>query len=259
MSAGDVLLLFLAGIGAGLCGTIAGLASLSSYPALLAVGLSPLAANVTNSVALLGNAAGSFAGARPELAGQGPRIRSFLGLTLAGGLIGTVVLLATPSQGFDYVVPLLVAGSAVLVVVAPRFQAASERRRIAHLAAGGAPSRNLGPKLAIVLVGIYGGYFGAGAGVMLTALLSVVVVDSLVRIIALRVMLMGSVNVIASLGFALFGPVHWLYTLPLGAGCVLGGYVAPTIVRRMPVHLLRWVIALGGLVLAVELGRRAYG
>lgn len=259
MSSGDVVLLFLAGIGAGLCGTVAGLASLCSYPALLAVGLSPLAANVTNTVALLGNTAGSLVGARPELAGQAGRARGFLRLTLAGGVIGTVVLLATPSQSFDYVVPVLVAGSAVLVVIAPRLQAASDRRRLEHLAAGGAPRRAVWPRAAILLVGVYGGYFGAGAGVMLTALLAVVVADTLARIIALRVVLMGSVNGVAAIGFALFGPVHWLYAIPLGAGCIIGGYVAPSIVRRMPIHLLRWVIAFGGLVLAVELGRRAYG
>lgn len=259
MSASDALLLFVAGIGAGLCGTIAGLASLCSYPALLAVGLSPLAANVTNTVSLLGYAGGSWVGARPELAGQGARLRGYLRLTLTGGVIGTAVLLTAPSKSFDYVVPILVAGSAVLVIVGPRIQAASNRRRIEHLEAGGPPRREIWPKVAVVAVGAYGGYFGAGAGVMLTALLMILVADTLARITALRVMLIGSVNVVASIGFALFGPVHWLYVIPLGAGCIVGGFVAPAIVRRMPVHLLRWVIALGGLVLAAELAHRAYG
>jgi uncharacterized membrane protein YfcA len=251
---------FLAGAGvvAGVCGTVAGLASLVSYPALLAVGLSPVAANVTNTVGLVGNVVGAMAGAQPELKGQAPRIRKYLTLTLSGGIIGAAMLLLLPAAGFDAVVPLLIAGSAVLMLLRPWILRRAEERRLAAIDAGKSPSRQVGPQVAVLLVGVYGGYFGAGAGIMMMALLAVLVVDALARVSALRNVLMGSINGVAAIFFAFFGPVHWLYALPLGGGFILGGYMGPWIVRRISADALRVVVAIGGFVLAIDLGWQAY-
>ncbi|MFT4081106.1 MAG: sulfite exporter TauE/SafE family protein [Nocardioides sp.] len=244
-----------AGIGAGVCGSVAGLASLSSYPALLATGMSPVAANVTNTVALVGSSLGSVIGSRPELRGQGHRLRSYAGLTLLGGVIGAVLLLTTPSGGFAKAVPFLIALSAVLVLVQPRLQAALTRRR----ASAAAPVRiGWAWRSALVGIGLYGGYFGAGAGVMMIAVLALITGDALVRVNALKNVLLGVANGGAAIGFALVGPVHWLPAVLLGLGCVAGGYVGPALVRVIPPLLLRTLIALAGLYLAVSLFLDAY-
>src|SRR3954464_8811641 len=111
MSAGEFALLVLAGVGAGLTGSIAGLASLISYPALLAAGIPPVTANVTNTVALVLNAVGSVSASRPELRGQARRLRPLLAAAVLGGATGMVLLLLTPTEAFGRIVPWLIAGA----------------------------------------------------------------------------------------------------------------------------------------------------
>lgn len=255
-----------AGIAAGICGTVAGLASLASYPALLAAGLSPVSANVTNTVALVGNVMGSALGARPELAGQAARIRSFGLLTLIGGALGATLLLATPSQGFQKVVPFLIGGSALLVLARPRIQAMAAARRPvpAGVGAVGVEERRTGARAnwvsraVIFALGTYGGYFGAGAGVMMIALLAAITGDVIVRVNALKNILLGMANLIAAIGFILFGPVVFSAAIPLGIGCIIGGFIGPGIARRLPAPVLRGVISVAGLGLAIKLGIDAY-
>ncbi|HEX8005092.1 MAG TPA: TSUP family transporter, partial [Trebonia sp.] len=120
MVAGEILGLFAAGVVAGLLSSVVSLASIVSYPALLAFGLSPLAANVTNTVALVFTGLGAAAGSRPELAGQGPRLRR-LGVAAAlGGAAGAALLLITPASAFELVAPLLIATASVLLLRPPR-------------------------------------------------------------------------------------------------------------------------------------------
>ena len=279
---GEMAMLAGAGVLAGICGTVAGLASLASYPALLAVGLSPISANVTNTVALVGNVMGSVFGARPELKGQLDRIRRFGALTLTGGAIGAALLLATPSDGFAKTVPFLVGFSALLVLLRPQIQSAIDARRLrtrARLAAAGgtagagagaggdpaAAADSLAPsgthwsaQATIFGLGLYGGYFGAGAGVMMIALLSIVTGEILVRVNALKNILLGLANGAAAIGFIAFGPVVWSAAVPLGLGCIAGGFIGPKIARVMPATLLRLLIAFAGLFLAVKLALDAY-
>ncbi|MEZ0491867.1 sulfite exporter TauE/SafE family protein [Kineococcus sp. TBRC 1896] len=240
----EVLLLLLAGVGAGLVGSTAGLASLVSYPALLLTGLAPLAANVTNTVALLGVTAGTAVGSRPELTGQGARLRRLLPIAAAGGALGCVLLLALPSATFEVVVPFLVAAAAVLLLVQPRVQ---------HLQPGRFSARNPLVLVAVFLVGVYGGYFGAAAGVLMLALTELLHAQSLARNNALKNMLTGAANTVAALGFAVLGPVDWWAALALGVGCVVGGRLGPAVVRRVDPRYLRVVVALAGLALATRL------
>nr|WP_281372897.1 sulfite exporter TauE/SafE family protein [Kineococcus aurantiacus] len=234
----------LAGVLSGLVGSTAGLASLVSYPALLLAGLPPLAANVTNTVALTGVTAGTAAGSRPELAGQRARLLRLVPLAAAGGAVGCLLLLALPAGAFELVVPFLVAGASATLLLQPR---------IKRLQPGRLSARNPLVLAAIFLVGVYGGYFGAAAGVLMLALTEVLHAQSLARNNALKNMLTGAANTVAAAGFAAFGPVDWWAALALGAGCVAGGRVGPVLVRRVDPRLLRGVVAVAGFALAVRL------
>lgn len=245
----DALILIVGGILAGIAGVGAGMASLVSYPVLLAAGLPPLVANVTNSVALTLTTAGALAGSRPELRGQGVRIRRYALLSAVGGVAGAVLLLTTPEDVFGYVVPWLIAFASVALLARRRLQ-----RRLAERLHAGHPMVTVG----IVLIGVYSGYFGAAAGVLALALLGAVIPDSMARLNALKNMVVGGSNVLAAIGFAIFAPVDWPSVLPLAGGCFLGGLVAPWIVRRIPDTPLRIGIGLLGLGLAIKLGIDAY-
>jgi uncharacterized membrane protein YfcA len=245
LSAGQPVLLAGAGVLAGICGAVAGLASLVSYPALLAAGLAPLVANVTNTVALVLSGVGSSAASRPELRGQAGRVRRLLAVTTAGGLAGAVLLLSTPPGLFRLIVPVLIGGASVLLLAQPR---------MVRLTSGRLDERGPAVSAALFAVAVYGGYFGAGAGVLMLAVLAVSVPEPLARLNALKNVSLGAANTIAAAGFALFGPVRWEAAAPLAAGFLLGGALGPALVRRLPQGPLRVLIAVAGLALAAKLG-----
>jgi uncharacterized membrane protein YfcA len=245
----DPLWLLLAGFGGGLSGSVAGLASLVSYPALLAAGLSPVSANVTNTVALVFSGLGSVWGFRPELRGQGQTMRRLVPVAMAGGAVGGLLLLATPSAAFARLVPLLI-GLASLAILLPRRGPTVASPRPLR-------SRVL-LSLGLFLVAIYGGYFGAAAGVVLLALLLVGTAERLPRTMALRNLLLGSANAVAAVAFVAWGPVRWSAVVPLSAGFLAGGRLGPIVVRKVPAAPLRILIACAGLGLAVHLGLDAY-
>jgi uncharacterized membrane protein YfcA len=247
------LLLFAAGIGAGLSGSVAGLASLFSYPALLATGLAPVPATVTNTVALVFSTVGSVLGSRPELRVQNRRrLANLVATTLVGGLAGSLLQLFTPADTFERVVPVLIA-LAALAVLAPRPRA--------HATADGAVHPTADPAWlfpAAFGVSLYCGYFGAGSGTMLLALYLLATADTFAGCNAVKNLTLGTANAAAAVLFAVTAPVHWLSVLPLAAGTLIGGRIGPVVVRHAPVRPLRWVIALAGLGLAVQLGVHAY-
>jgi uncharacterized membrane protein YfcA len=239
--------LFLAGAGvlAGVTGSVGGLASLASYPALLLAGLPPTAANVTNAVALVATTVGSAAGSRPELRGQARFVRRLCVFSVLGGTTGAVLLLTTPASVFEVVVPWLIAGGSIVLLLAPRLRRAAVEHH---------PDRiGIGLQAGVFLVAIYSGYFGAAAGVILLALLSAATRDTLPRVNAAKNLIAGSSNGIAALVFAFSGPVHWLAALALAAGSLVGGRLGPLIVRRLPPGPLRVAIGLAGLGLAIKL------
>jgi uncharacterized membrane protein YfcA len=245
----EIALLALAGVGAGLSGSIAGLASLISYPALLAVGLPPVTANVTNTVSLVFNSVGSILGSQPELRGQRPRLRRLGIAAVLGGAVGGVLLLVTPSDTFELIVPWLIGLASIAIVV---------RRGQQDLP----PSRHsgdpLGLTVAVFFVAIYGGYFGAAAGVLLLALLLHSTSETLARSNAAKNVVLGIANSVAAVAFVVFGPVRWSAAVPLACGLLIGGRVGPVIVRHSPATFLRAVIAGLGVGLAICLGVRAY-
>jgi hypothetical protein len=240
--AGEILGLFAAGVLAGLLSSVVSLASIVSYPALLAFGLSPLAANVTNTVALVFTGLGAAAGSRPELSGQGPLLRR-LGVAAAlGGAAGAALLLVTPPRAFEFAAPLLIATASVLLLRPPRPR----------------PHEHLPVRLAVFAVAIYTGYFGAAGGVLMFAVLSAALHQLPARINAVKNVLGAFANGVAALGFALLGPVDWAAALPLAAGLLLGGRLGPGLVRRLPGQTLRLLAAACGLLVAIKLAVAAY-
>jgi uncharacterized membrane protein YfcA len=243
------LLLVAAGFAAGLTGTIAGLASLFSYPALLAVGLPPVPANVTNTVALTVNTIGAVAGSRPELAGQGRAVRRLALPVLLGGATGAALLLLTPSEAFEAIVPVLVGAASVVLLVQPRIRAAAELRAAARGAGGSGRHVAVG----LFAIAIYGGYFGAAAGVLMLALLLVGLPVTLLQGNALKNLLLGLANIAAAIGFAFLGPVDWAAAGALAAGLLVGSRLGPVVARALPATPLRIGIGIAGLGLAVAL------
>lgn len=254
MTALEFGFLVLAGIGAGLIGSIAGLASLISYPALLAVGLPPVTANVTNTVALVLNSVGSVSASRPELTGQARRLLPLAGAAVLGGMTGAALLLLTPSGAFERVVPFLIAGASVTILV---------QRPPRELAAEGAAHHpdHRDPRwlpFGTFAIGIYGGYFGAAAGVVLLAMYLLGTGETLPRGNAMKNLVLGVANAVAAVGFIVFSSLAWSVALPLAIGLFTGGRLGPRVVRRAPHGVLRRVIAVAGLGLAVHLGIQAF-
>ena len=234
---------------AGTLGTAGGITSLISYPALLAVGLPPLAANATNLVAVTTFWPGSAHGSRRELAGRRRWLLRWTPVMLIGGGAGAGLLLATPPDAFKRVVPFLVLLGSVALIYAPQLA----RRR--------APDSDHGWLLGTCLaaLAVYGGYFGAGAGVMTLALLLTIVEPHLPTANALKNMLVGAGAVPAGILIAIFAPVHWLPAAALAAGVLVGSRLGPAVARRVPSDTLRWTVALLGVVLAVWLWVRPSG
>jgi uncharacterized membrane protein YfcA len=254
MSALEFGFLVLAGIGAGLTGSIAGLASLISYPALLAVGIPPVTANVTNTVALVLNSVGSVSASRPELAGQSRRLLPLAAAAVLGGVTGAALLLLTPSEAFEKVVPFLIAAASATILV---------QRPPRELAAEGAAHHpdHRDPRwlpFGTFAIGIYGGYFGAAAGVVMLAMFLLGTGETLPRGNAMKNLVLGCANAVAAVGFIVFASLAWSAALPLAIGLFTGGRLGPRVVRRAPQTALRRVIAVAGLALAVRLGIQAF-
>jgi uncharacterized protein len=245
----DALLLLAAGIGAGLAGSIAGLASLFSYPALLAIGLAPLTANVTNSIALVFSSVGSVASARSELRHENRRrLGGLIAVSIAGGLTGGLLLILLPAAAFEAVVPVLIAFASLAVLL--------PRRRTAETHADEHPRWLI---VAVFGIGLYGGYFGAAAGTLLLAVLLIATVNTFAGCNAVKNIVLGAANGTAAILFALTTHVDWAAVPPLAAGSLIGGWIGPIVVRHAPVQPLRWLIALAGVGLAVKLGIQEYG
>lgn len=247
MSGPEFVLLLLAGALAGLVGGTTGLASVISYPALLAAGLPPVTANVTNTIALVFSGLGSVMSSGPELQGRRHRVRVLGAAAVLGGAAGAVLLLVTPSSAFELVVPWLI-GIASLCVLIPRPKA--------HLEPG-TRDRNwvVG---SVFLIGVYGGYFGAAAGVLMLALLLAATSETLPQSNAIKNVVLFLANLVAAAGFIVFADVRWLAALPLAIGFFSGGWIAPKVVRRLPAAPLRLVIAVAGVAIAIRLALQAY-
>ncbi|HSZ41509.1 MAG TPA: sulfite exporter TauE/SafE family protein [Trebonia sp.] len=237
------VLIAVAGVLAGIVGTAGGITTLVSYPALLAVGVPALAANVANSVALVACWPGSALASRPELRGRARWLGRWAWVTAVGGAAGAGLLLSTPSQAFGRIVPFLVAAGSLALLAQPWISARFQGR------GGGGPALVAG----LLAVSVYNGYFGAGAGVMTLGLLLITVDPRMARANALKNMLIGAASVMSALAFIALSPVDWRAVIPLSAGMLTGSMIGPRLARRVPAAVLRWLAALLGLGLAVNL------
>jgi uncharacterized membrane protein YfcA len=248
MGAAELALVGLAALVAGGLNAAAGGGSLLLFPTLLAVGLPPLAANVTTTVSIWPGYVGTALGYRSELRGQRRRVLVLSLTALLGGTSGAVLLLTTPESVFSAVVPVLVLFAALLLAVQARVTRWVQK---VPGSAGGTGSPLL--HVALFLAAVYGGYFGGALGVILLAVLAVFLAGDLQRVNALRAVLSLLVNTVALIAFALFGPVEWVAVAVAAPACLAGGYAGARVARRMPVQALRAVIVVFGVVVGVTL------
>ena len=236
MSPWAAVAVFLAGIAAGVINTVVGSGSLITFPILMAVGYPPVVANMTNTV---GVAPGNFSGAygyRDQLVGQGARVAIFGAITLAGSVVGSVLLLVLAPGSFTAVIPWLVLLAGALVLVQPWL-----RRKLDQRNRSGTP--HPAPLYAGVFgCGIYGGYFGAAQGIILLALMGLFLREDIQRLNAVKNVCAGIANGVAAVIFIVVGQVAWLPALVLAAGSIVGGQIGARTGQMLPPKALRTVI-----------------
>jgi uncharacterized protein len=247
-SAFHVVLLVLGGIGAGIFNGVAGGGSLISFPLLLALGFPALTANITNTVGIWPGYLGSAAGFRNEIAGQGGRLARLSPVAVLGAVLGSVLLLTTSSADFTRIAPWLILGASLLFAAQPLLRralgGASKDPSLTHpvlLTAG------------MFAASVYGGYFGAGMGVMLLAILGLCLPDSITRTSGLRTVLSILVNGVAATVFLIHGGLVWEAVGLLALGSLFGGWVGARVALSIPAYALRAVVIAVGLGTAVKL------
>ncbi|MDQ1628579.1 MAG: uncharacterized protein QOI54_2323 [Actinomycetota bacterium] len=243
----EAVAVLLAGVGAGAVNTVVGSGTLLTFPVLLAVGYSPLVANVSNNVGLTPGSISGAIGYRAELGGQGRRLRQLGVASFAGSLTGGVLLLTLPEGAFRAIVPALIALSCVLVLVQPWLtsRVASLSRHPEH---GGVPLF-----VGVYLAGIYGGYFGAAQGVLLIALLGLFFDEHLQRVNAAKNVLAAIVNGVAAVLFVLVSHVAWAAAGLIAVGSVIGALIGARVGRRIRPGVLRGLVALVGVAAIVQI------
>ena len=247
MPSSHLALLVVAGIVSGVVNALAGGGSLLLFPALLAVGFPPLAANVTNSVAQCPGYAGFALGSRRELRGQRRRVLSTAGVAVAGSLAGSLLLLVLPAAVFDAVVPALVALASLLLGVQPwltRWIGGPE---------SGHPDRRAVLLPAVFLAAGYGGYFGGALGVLLISVLALTTHDDLRRLNAVKGVLSLIIGVVTVVVFALGAPVDWLAVALLAPATLIGGFLGAKLAGRLSAAALRVAVVVVGLAVSIYL------
>ena len=258
MDLGASAAVLLAGVAAGTVNTVVGTGSLITFPTLLALGVPPVVANASNTTGLVAGGLSGTLGYRRELAGRSRTLRPLLAASLLGGVVGAGLLLVLPAAAFEAVVPALVLLAAVLVAVQPlvarRLRARSGQRAGSGGAAPGAPTAPATG--AAGLLAVYGGYFGAGHGVLLLALLGLAVEEDLQVANALKNAAVTAANAAAALVFAAVAELDPTVVLLIALGSVVGGQLGARVGRRLPAPVLRGVVVALGLVVAVRLAVR---
>jgi uncharacterized membrane protein YfcA len=233
----------LAGMGAGAINVVVGSGTLITFPTLLAFGVPPVTANVSNTIGLVPGVASGVIGYRRELRGQRARVIRLGSASVLGGVVGALLLLVLPEGAFKAVVPALILAGLLLVVLQPRISSWVDAR---HEGARG----EFGPWWvwpAVFATGVYGGYFGAAQGVILMGVLGIGIADSLQRLNGVKNVLAGLVNGVAGLIFVFVAEVDWTVVILIAAGSVVGGQLGATVGRRLSPAVLRVVVVIVGL------------
>lgn len=287
----SLLLILLAGIGAGFVGYAVGASSLVSYPALLAFGIPPVLANASNTVGVVGTGIGGVMGARKELKGQAVRSITYVVIGAFGGVAGAFLLLKLDPSVFEFAAPVLILLSSLIIAINPRGRmqakqaAADATAQLKHIEATEAtdatdaakrattptaphrpPEQLVQPMsqdswwvwLGAVAVAIYSGYFGAGAGTLALAMLDAAKIGPFHKINALKTLIGTGANISASVVFIIQGAVDWPAAIMLCIGCFIGGYIAPPITRKIPANIMRAAAVIAGIILTIDLGLKTY-
>lgn len=287
----SLLLILLAGIGAGFVGYAVGASSLVSYPALLAFGIPPVLANASNTVGVVGTGIGGVMGARKELKGQAVRSITYAVIGAFGGVAGAFLLLKLDPSVFEFAAPVLILLSSLIIAINPRGRmqakqaAADATAQLKHIEATEAtdateaakrattptaphrpPEQLVQPMsqdswwvwLGVVAVAIYSGYFGAGAGTLALAVLDAAKIGPFHKINALKTLIGTGANISASVVFIIQGAVDWPAAIMLCIGCFIGGYIAPSITRKIPANIMRAAAVIAGIILTIDLGLKTY-
>lgn len=242
MSPTQLVVLFLAAAAAGAINSVAGGGSFISFPALVLAGVPPIAANATNTVALWPGVVASVGAYRRELAVQRRGLALFSAISLAGGLLGALLLLRTREAVFEQLIPYLLLLATLVFALSPRIT------RLAR-GLGGKGHEGPGRRASILavyfLVAIYGGFFGAGLGILTLAVLSLLGLDNIHEMNALKTLQAALVNGVAVATFALAGIVQWPVAALMAAGAILGGYAGAAVARQVrPAYVRALVIAI---------------
>lgn len=287
----SLLLILLAGIGAGFVGYAVGASSLVSYPALLAFGIPPVLANASNTVGVVGTGIGGVMGARKELKGQAVRSITYVVIGAFGGVTGAFLLLKLDPSVFEFAAPVLILLSSLIIAINPRGRmqakqaAADATAQLKHIEATEAtdatdaakrattptaphrpPEQLVQPMsqdswwvwLGVVAVAIYSGYFGAGAGTLALAMLDAAKIGPFHKINALKTLIGTGANISASVVFIIQGAVDWPAAIMLCIGCFIGGCIAPPITRKIPANIMRAAAVIAGIILTIDLGLKTY-
>ncbi len=248
LSAVDIVLILVAGVGAGTINTIVGSGSLITFPTLVALGYSPLVANVTNTVGIFPGSLSGAIGYRRELTGQRARIIRLGAISAVGAITGAVLLLALPERVFDAVVPVIIAIAVALVLIQPRLRAwlATRERETKDY-------RGRTTQSAVYASAIYGGYFGAAQGVLLIGILGAGLNETLQRVNALKNVLAMIVNLVSAIVFVFVATIAWEAALLIAVGSIIGGQIGAGVGRRLPPWLLRVVIVVVGVLAIIRL------
>jgi hypothetical protein len=249
----EYVLVGLAALAAGVVNALAGGGTLISFPALMAVGVPAVAANVTNTVALCPGYLGAALAQRGDLRGQRRRVLLMIPASVVGGVAGGLLLLNTAESTFRTLVPWLILGASGLLAV----QEPVRRWVVARLAGAGGVRAGTHARtgawvaLPVGLAAVYGGYFGAGLGVILLAVLGLVIDDTLTRLNGLKQTISLTVNVAAAVLFLFSGQTLWGAALVMAVGSVMGGVVGGRLASRVRPRTLRTVVVALGMVIGL--------
>jgi uncharacterized membrane protein YfcA len=242
------ILIALAAIGAGFVNALAGGGTLITFPTLIAIGIPPVAANMTNTVALLPGYMGGLFAQRKDIKGQRTRLYLFIPAGAVGGFIGAVLLKISTEKLFSYLIPYLILGASILLAIQDPVKSWLVKR------AQGAGKKTLSAAWAMLPVGlaaIYGGYFGAGLSVIILAVLGLVVEDSLTRLNAIKQAISFSANCAAAVFFAFSGLVDWPVALVMAVGALTGGSLGGKLAGHVKPSTLRWMVVSIGIIVGI--------
>jgi uncharacterized membrane protein YfcA len=244
----ELALACLAAAGAGVVNALAGGGTLISFPALLALGVPPIAANVTNAVALCPGYLGATLAQVRHLRGQRQRLLWCIPAAVAGGLLGGIILLRTRERTFEALIPIMLLLASCLMAAQERIRRAV-LRRLAHV--HGTQHSPVVAAVPVAAAAIYGGFFSAGMSIIVLAVLGVTVEDEFPRLNALKQLVAFSINVAAAVFFLFSGQVIWLLAAVMAVGALLGGALGGRLVGLLSPTVLRWSVVIVGVALAI--------